>query len=40
MIVFDPNKILYVFQLPAKTVSELATALDPGGCWEVIGWEI
>ena len=28
---------IYVFQLPARIVNELATLLDPGDCWETIG---
>ncbi|CAK5091151.1 unnamed protein product [Meloidogyne enterolobii] len=29
---------IYVFQLPARIVNELATLLDPGDCWETIAF--
>jgi hypothetical protein len=28
---------VYVFQLPAKLISEIAASLDPGDCWEIMG---
>lgn len=31
------EKPVYVFQLPAKLISEISSLLDPGDCWEIIG---